>query len=42
MKAIAVDKQKFDDLLKRMLETPPLPRTNVVTPRSKKRKRGRR
>jgi len=32
---VTVDKSKFDSLLKKMLATPPLPKAEVKTPRSK-------
>jgi hypothetical protein len=32
---VNVDKSKFDSLLKKMLETPPLPKDDVKTPRSR-------
>lgn len=32
---VKVDKSKFDALLERMLKTPPLPKDEVRTPRSK-------
>ena len=35
MPDIKVDKSKFDSLLKKMLATPPLPKDEVKTPRSK-------
>jgi hypothetical protein len=38
---IKVDKSKFDSLLKKMLATPPLPKDDVKTPRSKSKKRRR-
>jgi len=37
-KPITVDKSKFDLLLKKMLDTPPLPRVEIVTKRTKKKK----
>lgn len=36
---VKVDKAKFDTLLRAMLSTPPLPRTEVVTRKSKAKKR---
>jgi len=36
---IKVDKSKFDSLLGKMLKTPPLPKGEVKTPRSKPKKR---
>lgn len=38
---IKVDKSKFDTLLKKMLATPPLPKDDVKTPRSKSKKKKR-
>jgi hypothetical protein len=35
---VKVDKSKFDSLLKKMLATPPLPKDEVKTPRSHKKK----
>jgi hypothetical protein len=35
---VKIDKSKFDSLLKKMLETPPLPKDDVKTPRSRKKK----
>jgi hypothetical protein len=32
---VKVNKNKFDSLLKKMLATPPLPKDEVKTPRSK-------
>jgi hypothetical protein len=37
-KEIRVDKRKFDSLLHKMLKTPPLPKDEIRTPRSKKKK----
>jgi hypothetical protein len=36
---IVVNKPKFDRLLRKMLETPPLPKAEVRTPRSKKKRK---
>jgi hypothetical protein len=36
---VHVQKEKFDALLKQMIKTPPLPKADIVTPRSRK-KRG--
>jgi hypothetical protein len=35
---ITVNKNKFDALLRKMLATPPLPKSEVKTPRSKPKK----
>jgi len=32
---IVVEKSKFDTLLRKMLDTPPLPKADIRTPRSK-------
>ena len=39
MEEITADKTKFDSLLRKMLETPPLPKSEVKTPRSKKKRK---
>jgi hypothetical protein len=35
---VKVDKNKFDALLGKMLNTPPLPKAEVKTPRTKRKK----
>ena len=41
MAEIAIDKEKFDNLLKKMLATPPLPKSEVkvAKPKPKKKRR---
>jgi hypothetical protein len=38
-KEIVVDKNKFDTLLRKMLDTPPLPKADVQVRKPKKKKR---